>query len=78
MSKVYKYRELIKILKRYDSLFQTHIHRGKGSEQIIYHPNIKGQSRSFPIKCHGENTEIRKGVLSALIRRFELPKELFR
>jgi hypothetical protein len=72
-----KYREVIHILMAYDRRFEVWAHRGKGSERIIYHPMINGRPESFPIKCHGENTEIRSGVISSLIRRFNLPKNLF-
>ena len=30
---------------------------------MIYHPSINGRPESFPVKCHGENTELRKGYL---------------
>lgn len=77
MPKPRKYRELVKILRSYDPRFEIWERRGKGSERIIYHPDIGGRPRSFPVKCHGENTELRRGVISAIIRRFDLPKELF-
>ena len=73
MPKPYKYRELRKTLLAYDSRFEFWEHRGKGSERIIYHPDIDGRSESFPVKCHGEGTELRKGVIAAIIRRFRLP-----
>ncbi|HXO20636.1 MAG TPA: type II toxin-antitoxin system HicA family toxin [Thermoanaerobaculia bacterium] len=76
MPKPRKYRDLVKILRRHDSRFEFWVNRGKGSERIIYHPDVHGRPESFPIKCHGESTEISKGVLSALIRRFSLPKDL--
>jgi hypothetical protein len=28
------------------------------------------------VKYHGEGTELRKGVISSLIRRFDLPRDL--
>jgi hypothetical protein len=73
-----KFREVIKILKEYDSAFEVWENRGKGSERIIFHPNIQGQQKSIPVKCHGTGTELRQGVLSAIIRRFQLPKDIFR
>jgi len=75
--KVYKYRELVKKLKKHDKKFQFLKNRGKGSERQIYHPDINGRSESFPIKCHGDNTEIRKGYYPSLIRRFDLPSDFF-
>lgn len=43
---------------------------------MLYHPDINGRPASFPIKYHGDNTEIRKGMVSAIIRRFDLPRDL--
>lgn len=76
MAKPYTFRDLIKALKGYDKRFEVFTHRGKGSERIIYHPDINGRPESFPVKYHGPGTELRKGVISAIIRRFDLPKKL--
>jgi hypothetical protein len=43
---------------------------------MIFHPNIKGQKRSFPLPYH-RGQEIQRGLLKALIRRFDLPNDLF-
>lgn len=77
MPKPQKYREVIRRLRQHSDDFEILANRGKGSERMIYHPNINGRAESFPIKCHGENTEIRVGVLAALIRRFNLPEGFF-
>lgn len=69
----HKFRELIKILKKYDSRFEVFTERGKGSHRMIYHPDILGRPASFPIICHGEGTEIDKSHISDIIRRFNLP-----
>ncbi len=74
MPKPLKYRTLIKRLRKYDPRFQVHSNRAKGSERMLYHPDINGKSESFPLKCHNENQELRRGVISAIIRRFRLPK----
>lgn len=76
MARPYKYRELVKKLRKYDRRFQVFENRGKGSERIIYHPDVNGRPESHPVKCHGENTELRKGVISSIIRRFDLPGDL--
>ena len=76
MPKPYKYRELVRKLKSHDPRFEFHEERGKGSERIIYHPDIDGRAESIPVKCHGEGTELRKGVVSAIARRFKLPPNL--
>jgi len=44
---------------------------------MIYHPDIDGRSQSYPIKCHGDSTEIYIGHLTAIIRRFNLPRNIF-
>lgn len=74
MPKPYSYRDLEKALRKHDAQFEFWIHRGKGSERIIYHPDIDGRPESHPVKYHGEGTELRKGVISSIIRRFKLPK----
>jgi hypothetical protein len=76
MAKPYKFRELVQTLRQYDSRFEFSINRAKGSERMIYHPSINGRPAAFPVKCHGENTELRKGVISGIIRRFNLPRDL--
>lgn len=74
MAKTYKYRELIKALTEYDKRFKVFEARGKGSERMIFHPDIEGREASYPVKCHGDGTELRKGVISAIIRRFNIPR----
>lgn len=76
MGKPRKYREVVKILRNYDPRFQILEKRGKGSERVIYHPDINGRPTSIPVKCHGEGTELRKGIISEIIRRFNLPDGL--
>ncbi len=76
MAKPWKYRELVRRLRRHDPRFEFWKSRGKGSERIIYHPDINGRPASFPVQCHGENTELRKGVIAAIVRRFNLPRDL--
>ena len=68
------YRELVKKLRKHDRRFEIYENRGKGSERMIFHPDVNGRPESYPIKCHNEGDEIRKGHLSAIIRRFKLPK----
>lgn len=77
MARPLKYRELKKKLLAYDPRFEFDKKRGKGSERHIYHPDIDGRSVGHTITCHGEGDEIKKGLLSSIIRRFKLPKTLF-
>lgn len=72
-----KYRDLIRILKKHDARFVVHTRRGKGSHRMIYHPNIGGRAESFPVKYHGDDTELGPGYLRDIIRRFSLPANLF-
>jgi hypothetical protein len=74
--KTYTFRELVKALKDYDKRFEVYVARGKGSERMLYHPDVDGRPESYPLKCHGEGGEIRKGHIPAIIRRFKLPKNL--
>ncbi len=78
MAKIYKFRELVRILRQHDSRFEIFENRGKGSERIIYHPNINGRAESFPVKCHGENDDLKPYVIPDIIRRFSLPRKLFK
>jgi len=74
--KTYTFRELVKALRAHDPRFEAFVKRGKGSERMLYHPDVNGRAASYPVKCHGENTEIRKGHIAAIRRRFNLPKDL--
>jgi len=75
--KRYKYREVIKKLKKHDRRFEEYVKDGKGSHRTIYHPDINGEPKSYPLKCHGENTELSYGYLDGMIRRFNLPEDFF-
>ena len=78
MAKTYSFRELLKLLREYDSRFEVYENRAKGSERMLYHPNINGRSESYPLKCHRESDDIRRGHLSAIKRRFHLAASIFR
>ena len=77
MANPQKFSKLVKKLKDYDDRFEFYTKRGKGSERMIYHSNINGRAASYPITCHGKNTEIGKGMVKAIIRRFSLPNDVF-
>ena len=74
MSKSYKFRELVKVLRKHDDRFEVHQNRGKGSERMLYHPDVNGRPESYPLRCHGEGDTIRKGHIAAIRRRFALGK----
>jgi predicted RNA binding protein YcfA (HicA-like mRNA interferase family) len=77
LAKPLSYRDVVKILKAHDPRFEFFVNRGKGSERMIYHPDVNGRPASHPVKHHGDGTELRQGVLSSLIRRFALPRNIF-
>ena len=74
MPKPYRFNRLRRELRKYDKRFEFWENRGKGSERMLYHPDIDGRPESFPLKCHGEGTEIGRGAIRGIIRRFKLPK----
>lgn len=78
MPKTFSFDELVKLLISYDNRFTVHIKQGKGSHRVLYHPDVNGRSQSYPLKFHGKKTEVRKGHLSPIIRRFDLPKDIFK
>jgi len=43
---------------------------------MIFHPNINGRSESFPMTFH-KGRDVRPGMLKAIIRRFNLPNQIF-
>jgi predicted RNA binding protein YcfA (HicA-like mRNA interferase family) len=59
-----------------DPQFVMNTRRGKGSERMIFHPNINGRAACFPITYHKKH-DIGKGMLKAIIRRFDLPAGIF-
>lgn len=77
MPRVLRYREAIRRLLRHDDKFEVWVNRAKGSERMIYHPDVNGRAASYPVKCHGHGTELGKGTLKAIIRRFNLPTRFF-
>lgn len=77
MPKSLKYREVVRALKEFDTRFEVFANRGKGSERILFHPDINGRQESIPIKHHGDGTDIYVGSLKAIIRRFGLPHDFF-
>lgn len=77
MPKPLKFREFEKRIADYDERFQWLTRRGKGSERMLVHPDVNGKKCSYPVTCHGGGTELRIGMLKAVIRRFDLPNDIF-
>jgi len=71
-----KYRELRKKLRDLRGV-QEIKKRAKGSERMFYHPNINGKPAFYPVKCHGEGTELSKEIVRAARQRFNIPIEEF-
>lgn len=71
--KPYKFRDLIKKLRKFDQRFEAWSNRGKGSHRMIYHPDVDGRPVSYPVMCHGRGQEIDKNYVRDLIRAFKLP-----
>ena len=72
-----KLRNLLNRLNKYG--IKTIRGRGKGSEIILLKP-VTPDSRKgpqYPIKCHGEGTEISVPVINAILRRFDIDKKEF-
>lgn len=70
-----KYRELRKKLRKFG--VKEIVKRGKGSERMFFHPNIYGCPAWYPVKCHGEGTEISKAVVGAARRAFRISPQDF-
>jgi len=77
MPKNLTYTEVVARLKKHDKSFELYIRKGKGSHRTLYHPNVNGRAESYPLKYHGDKTNIGPGHLNAMIRRFKLPRDIF-
>jgi predicted RNA binding protein YcfA (HicA-like mRNA interferase family) len=71
-----KPQDVIRLLREHDKRFVVLAKRGKGSERMIYHPDINGRSQCYPITFH-KGQDVGKGMLKAIIRRFNLPDNIF-
>lgn len=70
MPKALELRKVISILRTYGVEFDSRS-SGKHSGKFI-----KG-NKSFPVKAHGMKTMILPYALNGLIRKFELPTDIF-
>ena len=71
-----KPQDVVRILREHDKRFVVYTKRGKGSERIIFHPDINGRSQIYPLTFH-KGQDVGKGMLKAIIRRFNLPEDIF-
>jgi hypothetical protein len=70
MPKPLELRKVRKRLKKYDIIYVT----GKGRHPKFYDPETH---RSYPIKSHGKKTLILEYALEDLIKKFDLPGDVF-
>jgi len=70
MPKPLELRKLIKVLKKYGIIYIT----GKGRHPRLYDPETH---RSYPVKSHGKKTLILSYALEDLIKKFDLPADIF-
>lgn len=74
MPRPHRADDVFKKLRRHDSRFE--FYSGRGSHRIIYHSDINGKSASCPIPYH-KGTDVGIGILRQIIRRFDLPPDIF-
>jgi hypothetical protein len=70
MPKALELRKVIKIVKPYQIEFH-HNTGGKHSGKFI------NGNKSFPVKTHGQKTMILPYALNGLIKKFQLPSDVF-
>ncbi|MFH0753834.1 MAG: type II toxin-antitoxin system HicA family toxin, partial [Candidatus Omnitrophota bacterium] len=70
-----KYRDLRKILRRFDVI--EDVARGKGSHRIFFRIDIDGNKTSFPIPCHNEGYEIHAYFVRRIREVFRITCEEF-
>lgn len=72
-----EYRLIVDRLRKYDSRFKIHTRRGKGSHRMVFHPDVEGNKRQYPLPYHHAKTPIAPGMQKDLIRVFQLPQDIF-
>ena len=70
MSKALELRKVINSLKEYGIVYVS----GKGRHPKFYDPETH---RSYPVKSHGKKTTILPYALEDLIKKFDLPADVF-
>lgn len=70
MPKPLELRKVIKIVKPYDIEFHSNT-GGKHSGKFIR------ANKSFPVKTHGKKTMLLPYALNGLIKKFDLPSDIF-
>jgi predicted RNA binding protein YcfA (HicA-like mRNA interferase family) len=70
MPKTLELRKVISKLRRHGIIYVT----GKGRHSKFYNPESR---RSYPVKSHGKKTLILSYALEDLIKKFDLPGNIF-
>jgi len=70
MPKPLELRKVVRILKRFGITYVT----GKGRHPKFYDPEA---GKSYPIKSHGKKTLVLSYALEDMIKKFDLPADVF-
>ena len=70
MPKSLELRKVVKILKRFGITYVT----GKGRHPKFYDPEA---GKSYPVKSHGKKTLVLPYALEDMIKKFDLPADVF-
>ncbi len=70
MAKPLELRKVIKVLKKYGIVYV----KAKGRHPKFYDPETH---KNYPIKSHGKKTLILSYALEDLIKKFDLPADIF-
>lgn len=81
------YSLLVEILTRHDSRFVMSIcheivdkneaERKELRHRMLHHPDISGRKRHLPVRFYGDDELIPVRTLKAIVRRFDLPSDIF-
>ena len=81
------YSLLIEILTRHDSRFvmsvaheivnKSETEKKELRHRMLHHPDINGRRRHLPVRYDGDDELISVRTLKAIVRRFELPSDIF-
>jgi predicted RNA binding protein YcfA (HicA-like mRNA interferase family) len=70
MPKPLELRKVVKVLKRFGITYVT----GKGRHPKFYDPEA---GKSYPVKSHGKKTLVLTYALEDMIKKFDLPADIF-
>jgi predicted RNA binding protein YcfA (HicA-like mRNA interferase family) len=70
MPKPLELRKVVRILKRFGITYVT----GKGRHPKFYDPETR---KSYPVKSHGKKTLVLAYALEDIVKKFDLPADVF-